>query len=75
MRSRVAYAWAPALSFVVNPAEQLGLPGARVCGALRHRLHADHVETELLTPAGTGIDHLDLVRPQTYPCPAPAEPA
>ncbi len=75
MRSRVAYAWAPALSFVVNPAEQLGLPGARVCGALRHRLHADHVETELLTPAGTGIDHLDLVRPQTYPRPAPAEPA
>lgn len=69
MRGRVAYVWAPALSFVVNPAEQPGLPGTRVCGALLHRLHKDHVETELLAPAGTTIDHLDLVRPQTYPRP------
>ena len=75
MRGRVAYAWAPALSFVVNPAEQPGLPGTRVCGALLHRLHEDHVETELLAPAGTAIDHLDQVRAQTYPRPAMAEPA
>ena len=52
---------------MVNPLEQPGLPGARVCGALLHRLHADHVETELLAPSGTGIEHLDTVRPLTYP--------
>jgi len=67
VRGRVSYAWAPALSFVVDPADQPGLPGARVCGALLHRLHADHVETVMLAPPGTRIDHLDDVRAQTYP--------
>lgn len=75
MRGRVAYAWAPALSFVVDPAEQPGLPGARVCGALLHQLHDDHVETTLLAPPGMRIDHLDAVRPLTYPRAVAANPA
>jgi alkaline phosphatase D len=69
-RGRVAFAWAPPLSFIVNPAEQAGLPGERVCGALLHRLHEDHVETTLLSPAGIETPCLDDVRPQTYPRPA-----
>lgn len=67
MLGRVSYAWAPPLSFIVNPAEQPGLPGARVCGALLHRLHEDHVETVLLSPEGIETPSLDDLRDQTYP--------
>jgi alkaline phosphatase D len=68
-RGAVAFAWAPAVSFIVNPAEQPGLPGARLCGALLHRLHADHVETELLVPADAEVPCLDDIRHLTYPAP------
>jgi alkaline phosphatase D len=71
-RGRVAFAWAPPLSFVVDPAEQPGLPGDRLCGALLHRLHADEVETVLLSPAGMDMPCLDDIRAETYPRPAPA---
>lgn len=64
---RVAFAWAPPLSFVVNPIEQPGLPGARLCGALLHRLHDDHVETGLLVPDGTEVLLQDDIRHLTYP--------
>jgi alkaline phosphatase D len=63
---RVAYVWAPALSFVVNPREQVGLPGERICGALRHVLHEDHVETELVVPEGMVVTPLDDVLHLTY---------
>jgi len=63
----VAFAWAPPLSFVVNPAEQRGLPGERVCGALLHRMHNDHVETILLSPEGIETLRLDDIRHMTYP--------
>lgn len=66
-RGHVAFSWAPPLSFIVNPAEQQGLPGERVCGALLHRLHADHVETVLLSPEGIETPCLDELRAQTYP--------
>jgi alkaline phosphatase D len=66
-RGRVAFAWAPPLSFIVHPAEQEGLPGERVCGALLHRLHEDHAETVLLSPEGTETPGLDELRDQTYP--------
>ncbi len=66
-RGRVAYAWAPALSFVVNPADQLGLPGARICGALLHHLHDDHVEIQLLSPPDMETTQLDDIRAETYP--------
>jgi alkaline phosphatase D len=66
-RGRVAFAWAPPLSFIVNPAEQPGLPGERVCGALLHRLHADGVETVLLAPDGMEVPSLDNIRTETYP--------
>ena len=66
-RGRTVFAWAPALSFVVHPHEQPGLPGERLCGALVHRLHADHVETELLAPEGLDIPLLDDIRHLTYP--------
>ncbi len=67
MRGKVAFAWAPPLSFVVAPADQPGLPGARVCGGLLHRLHEDHVDTVLVAPEGTVVTHLEDVRGQTYP--------
>ena len=70
-RGRVVFAWAPPLSFIVNPAEQAGLPGERLCGALLHRLHEDHVETSLLSPDEIETPSLDDVRPQTYPRAAP----
>lgn len=66
MQGRVAHVWAPSLSFVVNAREQAGLPGARICGALLHRLHPDHVETELVVPAGTVVTPLEDVLDQTY---------
>lgn len=66
-QGKVAYVWAPALSFVVSPGEQVGLPGDRICGALLHRLHEDHVETELVVPDGTTITLIDDVADQTYP--------
>ncbi len=72
-RGRVLFAWAPPLSFVVNPAEQAGLPGERLCGALLHRLLEDEVETVLLAPPGMETPGLDELRHQTYPAePAPA---
>jgi alkaline phosphatase D len=73
-RGRVAYAWAPPLSFIVAPAEQEDLPGARLCGALLHHLHADRVETVLLAPEGLETPVLDDIRHLTYPrAPAGAE--
>ena len=65
-QGRVTYVWAPALSFVVNPAEQKGLAGERICGALLHTLHEDHVETTLVAPPGTVVTPLDDVIDQTY---------
>ncbi|MBB5688165.1 metallophosphoesterase [Roseomonas alkaliterrae] len=66
-RGRVAFAWAPPLSFLVHPDEQPGLPGERLCGALLHHLHADRAETELLAPAGLDRPILDDIRDLTYP--------
>lgn len=66
-RGRVTFAWAPVLSFIVHPDEQPGLPGERLCGALLHRLHADHVETELLAPEELDVPLLDDIRHLTYP--------
>jgi len=66
-RDRVVFAWAPPVSFIVNPMEQPGLPGARLCGALLHRLHEDHAETELLVPDGTEVLLQDDIRHLTYP--------
>jgi alkaline phosphatase D len=66
-RGHTSFAWAPALSFVVHPDEQPGLPGARLCGALLHRLHEDHAETELLAPEGLDTPFLDDIRHLTYP--------
>jgi alkaline phosphatase D len=67
MRGQVAYALAPPLSFVVRPEQQAGLPGARCTGALLHHLHADHVETVLLAPAGMEMPLIDEIRHLTYP--------
>lgn len=66
-RGGVAFAWAPPLSFVVNPDEQAGLPGERLCGALLHRLEGNSVETTLLVPAGMETHQLDEIRHLTYP--------
>ncbi len=71
-RGRVAYVWAPPLSFVVEAADQPGLPGARHCGALMHHLHHDHVETVLIRPAGLESTLLGPIRHLTYPRPAAA---
>ncbi len=69
MRGQVAFAWAPPLSFVVRPEEQAGLPGARCTGALLHHLHADHVETVLLSPEGMETPLLNDIRHLTYAAP------
>jgi alkaline phosphatase D len=66
-RGRVAYAWAPPLSFIVAPEDQPGLPGSRICGALLHHLQEDHVETEVLAPPGMESPCLDEIRAETYP--------
>lgn len=61
-------AWAPALSFVVEEALQEGLPGARVCGAMVHRLGSDgSVASDTLVPDGTVIRWLGDIRAETYP--------
>lgn len=70
VRGRVAYAWAPPLSFLVHPDEQKGLPGARRTGALLHHLREDHVETILLAPDGMEEPYLHDIRSQTYRRPA-----
>jgi alkaline phosphatase D len=72
-RGRVAYVWAPPLSFVVEEEDQRGLPGARHCGALLHHLHEDHVETELLRPDVMEDMLLGPIRHLTYPRPAAAK--
>jgi alkaline phosphatase D len=69
-RGRVAYAWAPPLSFVVAPGDQPGLPGARLTGALLHHLYADHVETVLLSPDGMEAPTMAEIRHLTYGAPA-----
>jgi len=68
-RGAVAYAWAPPLSFVVAPGDQPGLPGTRCTGALLHHLHADHVETVLLSPEGMEVPLLSEIRHLTYAAP------
>lgn len=52
MRGRVRYAWAPSAAFVVNPADQVGLPGKRCCGFLLHEFGEDAVATRLVVPDG-----------------------
>ncbi|MGG5811745.1 metallophosphoesterase family protein [Falsiroseomonas sp. CW058] len=66
-RGRVAWVWAPALSFVMEVAEQAGIPGARRCGALLHDLHEDHATTRLVAPAGVETVGFLSVRDRTYP--------
>jgi len=68
-RGEVVFAWAPPASFVCEPEIQPGLPGDRVGGFLRHTLHADHVETECVCPAGLRAPFLEEVRAETYPRP------
>ncbi len=67
VQGRVSFQWAPPISFVVPPEMQEGVPGTRITGALLHRLHDDHVETELLRPPGLLLQDLEAVREETYP--------
>jgi alkaline phosphatase D len=66
-RGDVTHAWTPPASFVCEPEIQPGIPGERLAGFLRHRLHADHVEVELVSPNGIRAPFLDEVRAETYP--------
>ncbi len=59
--------WAPSIGFIVAEAEQPGLAGSRPCGYLLHRFHADHVETELVTPPGMERPFIHEVRAEAYP--------
>jgi len=52
MRGRVRYAWAPSVAFVVDPADQAGLPGERCCGFLLHEFGENAVATRLIVPDG-----------------------
>ncbi|MGK7868473.1 metallophosphoesterase family protein [Falsiroseomonas sp. E2-1-a20] len=67
-RGEVVFAWCPPASFVCEPEIQPGVPdGDRIGGFLRHTLHADHVETELVAPAGLRAPYLEEVRAESYP--------
>jgi alkaline phosphatase D len=66
-RGEVVHAWAPPASFVCEEEMQPGMPGDRVGGFLRHRLHADHAEVELVSPPGIRAPYLEEVRAETYP--------
>lgn len=67
-QGRVTFAWAPALSFVVEEALQGGLPGERFCGAMVHRLDRQgEVATATVVPDGTAIRWLGDIRSETYP--------
>lgn len=66
-RDGVEYAWAPAASFVVNPRDQEGLEGERLCGMLVHRLGEDGVASELVVPEGMEAADFDAIRPVAYP--------
>lgn len=52
MRGLVRYVWAPSVAFVVDPGNQVGLPGERCCGTLLHSFEEDEVTTHLVIPAG-----------------------
>lgn len=67
MRGPVRYAWAPPVSFIVEPEDQPGLPGTRPTGALLHRLGDDAAETQLIAPPGMASIWMASVRDQTYP--------
>lgn len=67
MRGRVRYAWAPSVAFIVEPAEQDYLPGARPCGFLVHAFGADRVETRLVEPEGMDHPYIHEVRAEAYP--------
>ena len=62
----VPYVWSPALSFVMRPDEQDGLPGDRRCGVLLHHLEADAVRTEFLLPDGVATTWAADVAHLTY---------
>ena len=66
-RGSARYVWAPSAAFVVAPAEQPGLPGARPCGILLHHFGDDAVETELVIPAGMTRPFIHDIRAETYP--------
>lgn len=66
-RGAVRYAWAPAVSFIVSPDEQAGLPGGRPCGLLVHEFGTDTVQTRLLVPDGMEHPYVHEVFPNGYP--------
>lgn len=67
MRDRVRYAWAPSVAFVVDPADQAGLPGERCCGFLLHEFGADAVTTRLIVPDGMERPYIHEVPGAAYP--------
>ena len=66
-RGAARFTWAPSVGFIVAEDEQPDLPGARPCGYLRHRFHADHVETSLVVPDGMERPFIHEVRAEAYP--------
>ncbi|MDO9710673.1 metallophosphoesterase family protein [Paracraurococcus lichenis] len=67
MSGAVRFAWAPAMSFLVEPEAQPDLPGTRLLGALVHRLGEDAAETAVLSPEGTETCWLERIRAETNP--------
>jgi alkaline phosphatase D len=67
--------WAPAIGFIVAEQEQPDLVGERPCGFLMHRFHTDHVETELVVPAGMERPFIHEVRAEAYPNSSLLKPA
>ena len=66
MRGAARYAWAPSVAFVVDPAEQADLPGARVCGFLVHEFGKDAVATRLVVPDAMECPYIHEVQGETY---------
>ncbi len=67
MRGLVRYAWAPSVAFVVNSADQAGLPGERCCGGLLHEFGEDAVTTRLVIPDGMEHPYICDVPGAAYP--------
>ena len=67
MRGPVRYAWAPSVAFVVNPADQVGLPGERCCGVLLHEFGEDAVATRLVIPDGMEHPYICEISDTEYP--------
>lgn len=64
---RVALEWCSSTAFVAGPALVPEMGGERVVGCVEHVLHADHVESRTVQPAGMENPFIDDFIHEVYP--------